>query len=456
MAINDTNDRVDPQAKRVKLPGVDHPVRCPDPVVIGGKQYKSTSYKTVIPSRAHILPDARNGAIEPMIVVNVEPCDSSMPDLNADTIEIAFQYFNRSNRPIRVTDRHNLSFTLPSARMWNPNGVEHFVVRKLYRFSSSEVALSYLYNHSTDQRHLSIEDGERMQILAQIDEDNRKGNFRNPNGYKELKVDRIIPITMLYEYGSLYVSDVDLLFRFEGTEIGTPHPTSQDAVLRGEVLDILDGRRLTGAVYEIVDNKNAYSSRYVCLGKDTLQIPINRDPGRAAGIYYTTFDSINVHDLRVTMNCVELEKAEGLGIYPTAEEAKTKGHINDSFKLELAEAERKAKRWEAELHVAKTERQAAIDELAHERAMEKLSQEREASTVEHVQLLREIAAKINKTDFSDRLDVIAQERKDYFDQRSVVRKDTSEVLKWIPTALNGLLALFVLGVAIGAGNKGKK
>jgi len=315
------------------------------------------------------------------------------------------------------------------------------IIRKLHRFHNAEIARSVLYNYQVDQRLLSVSDDEREQIIRRISNEDSAGNLRNQNAYLEIIIDRIIPIKPFNEYASIYVSDLDLLFRLEGVDIGTPHPTSQDAVLQGEILDHIGDRRISGAFYEIVDNDSHYSSRYICLGKQLVQIPIHRDPGKEPGIYHTKIDNINVDHLQIVMSHSPLKDSESLGIYSTKEEAETKGHVNESHKLELARLERERTKLEATIRQTQLERDEALDRLQHDRNVEKTTLEHARDRLAHEATIEELVMKVLSRHEQDRLDRLKDQRKDHYEERSVARKDSSEIFKWIPTLATAMITI---------------
>lgn len=442
-----TEPPIDLAARRRKLPGIDNPVLQHDVQFPNGKAYQSTTFVTELGRKPHVLSSClgADSGVQTMITVNVEPIQGTLPGMAENCYyECVTKYENYTNSPIKVTDRHNISFTLPKLRFLNPHQIERLVVRKIHRINSAEVAMSILYNHGVCKRYLTVPDEERHTVISSLLEAQAQGEFKRSNFGIDITIDRIIPIKLLQHYASIYVHDVDMLFQFDDIDIGTPHPTSQDALLQGQILEQVGDQLLTGAFYEIIDNDNKFMSRYVCLGKDIVQIPINRVPGKEPGIYQTTIDNVNSNQLRITMNHHPLDKAEELGIFPTKEEAETNGHVNEAHKLRMKQLEMTAQEQQRNYDLLKLERDNAVAELAHDRRLKDHQVTVEQSTLTQATTrlesetgLIDHVLRLERKLEEDRIDRNKLQRNEYYEERSAHRKDTSEFVKWIPALLSG-------------------
>lgn len=378
MAITDNDILTSSKNQRKKMADVDNPIINFDQSTPNGRQYQSATFTSILPDIPCYNKTDRNMAMygnDLMISVQVEPVEGEIPGLdNIPPYERQVHYFNRTNKHILVTDKHNITMTLPKSRINIPYQREHFIIRVIHNFNQSEIALSILRNHQAERSYLTVEDVERDLIISSITNAYNQGYFNNNSRSHRVTVDRIIPIALLQQYASIYVSDLDLLFRFEGTDIETPHPTSQDAVLYGETLDILKHKRISGMFYEIIDNESEYSTRYICLGTKVVQIPVNKNKGKESGIYMTHFENVLTDKLQITLERHPLDKSEDIGVYQTREEAETKGNLQKAFEIELAQQKREYERekienerLKIELHRVKEQRQEEIEKLTHER-----------------------------------------------------------------------------------------
>lgn len=479
---------------RVKMVGVDHPVLQSSSPGNGGRGHSSTTFQTKTATHPHILDESRMhcSGVPTMITLNIEPSEAPLPDMSTVPIyETSIQYFNRTNRSFKITDRHNVTITLSRPKLWNTTASDCLVVRKIHRFNHSDTALSVLYNYQNERGNLSINDGELTQIVDRIEDHNKTVGFRNPNSVFEITIDRIVPINMLRDYASLYMHDLDLLISEESTQLDTPHPTSQDALFRGSILAMTGARKMSGVLFDVIDNENAYNPRYISVGHQVLQVPTNRDPEWPSGIYYVRIENSSPQNLRANVERCSLDEGEKLGIFPTREAAQLGGNTDKAFEIRLQDAKRQHRETEIELERVKDElsrrsmdRTETVSAANHERDMRKLrleierlesekerlateshslrmKHELEVSTLEekHRSSVRELNNKCLKAEHELEIerhknelrrqsmneeashDRRKQAREDYYDERSHARKDTSELLKWAPTIVTGIVGV---------------
>ena len=118
-----------------------------------------------------------------------------------------------------------------------------------------------------------------------------------------------------------------------------------------------------------------------------------------------------------------MEEAEKImPIFKTIEDAKCLGDLSMAQKARVAELEREAINAKHDAAIAKNE----MEKVQHERKLE----------AENIEAER---ARFNAT-----LDSLRETNKFQFEQRSYERKDASELLKFIPTAIIGILSLIAI------------
>lgn len=489
-----TDNRNAASAQRTKVPGVDHAVLQHNTISANGQDFRSSTYTTKMPSAPSILETARHhqSGLQTMVALNVEPTDSPLSAVdNIPLYDVSVQYFNKTNRSYKVIDRHNVGITLPKTSQWNETRTEHLLIRKIHRFNQANVALSVLQNHQGDSNVLSIEDNERQQIIDRISDHHRIGGFRGAFSVIEITVDRLLPVSMLKNYASLYISDLDLLITEEGASLGTPHPSSQDAQLHGAVLSLAHQRRMSGYLFDIVDNENTYNPRYIQIGNEIVKVPSARDPNYSTGIYCTRIDSTDPYSIRVQMEEHPLDKGEELGFFRTKEEAESHGNTDKvaetrlhDTKIRLREQEMENEMLKARIQERELERGERVKTVQHDRDLEKarleierLSQERNNLFYQQEQIqlkheleinqlnekhrasLRELGSKCLKAEHELELEKQKNElrqesmqaeerhkrrsmhRDDYYEERSHARKDTSELVKWAPAIVTGVVGV---------------
>jgi predicted nucleic acid-binding protein len=132
-------------------------------------------------------------------------------------------------------------------------------------------------------------------------------------------------------------------------------------------------------------------------------------------------------------------------MYRTQEEATSGGDANVISQTVRAKADKESREARIELERIKT--QAAIDdtqrtkelaELKHQQQKQELTYKTQISELEH----RLEATKRINTEVKEDVDIRKNQRSDYYDERSYQRKDSSELIKYIPAILLGVGGLF--------------
>jgi len=471
---------------------------CPPPVVKydnpsypTGRPYESIVTDSKIPVRPKIVKTDQNCLVYDdsiMISVEVKPTEGSLPDLEMNaSYSLQTQYFNRTENNFMVTDRQNLTVTIPKSKILHHRTRQAFVVRRHHTFSNREAVESALENHRVERGNLIEENTELLQVLEQLEKELNRGNIHHNSVGISVFVDRLIPVELLTRYASIYISDLDILVRLDGQMIYTPHPTSKDAMLRGEFLEQTEGRPVSGGLYEIVDNESSFAQRFISVGTDIIELPILRDRSRKSGVYAFKAEFSQMGKREFNLQYYPLEDMNKLGIYPTREEALGNGNAARVFEREMIAAKMELDRFKVESERAQRERDLEIANMRHERAllenklqMEKSSRDQELgksefeSEMERLRVkddlerrrwaqeqekhLQEIQANIQRMmteQMKDRLDREKMERADHYDRKSQARKNTSELLKQIPAIIAGVASIVALVLATKSNTTGK-
>lgn len=389
--------------------------------------------------------------------VSVDPTDVPFkdPGTSNEYFEISQQFYNNTNRVIRVTNRQNITISLDKCKYFNAHHVENFVIRRIYKFYSIESIRSVINNSLNDSQLSCSENVEKDILITKLKQAIKDSTYHTPVKYIEVVIDRLLPIELFKEYLSIYVHDIDVLFRQGEGDKGISHPFSIDAIANGLVAKAIDNYKVSGVLYGIIDNEGVYPNRYVCIGNEVVPVPICRDSTRLNGIYITKIDNVSFDGIKVSMTRHPLEKATDLGLFRTQEEAETNGKLNESMKKDIAMLEQATAKLKAES--GREQAQRAMDEMAAKHAidLEKLKLEAEvrrlAQEAAQAELLNKIKQmerqeKINKE--NEERDKRQEERREYYENRSHQRKDTSEALKWIPIILAAATAIINTAIAL--------
>lgn len=403
-----------------------------------------------------------------LVVQSPKPVLKLSIDANLHKSDFTYQIccINTSGQDVTVVFRDNLPVTYSRSPVTEV-GPKQFIIRKTYTFTNyvriSEVATN-LHTILSVKDNISSED---IQLVYKVlMEQLRINKFTT---VANVHIDREINLGLLSEQGFAYVSDLDLML-FDGRfSVDMVHPNSiksKSQELFNDVTASSDGLSMT---IEMVDNENVVSTRYMYLANKVVEIPSIKDPERPSGVYKTDNNYGKVN----TTFCTLDEMGERLGIQPTIEDAITAGdpeilHKSRLKELERAtniskieqqqeatESKRRMLQLQEETETRMTDLKRSYDELASrlKRDSEELKVQNEEQTIrlkrEHeeqmLQLKRE--SERQKLQYEEELRAIEHKRhqaKDYWEERSYDRKDSSEGLKTIGILAAGALSIFAL------------
>jgi hypothetical protein len=240
-----------------------------------------------------------------------------------------------------------------------------------------------------------------------------------------ITLDYPLSINTLREYGgSVYYQELDVVVSLEAFENVPPHPASDE----GKNIQLTNIEQQEDAFLysvDIVDNLAVLSERYLNINGKVYKVTPKIDLNRQDGIYITSnrpaVNARTENDREVSY--YPLSKVEELGLYRTLDEANACGDIVTARKQELADMEHQ---------VAVMKKQ--LQQMEHQHKLELANKEQELARLEGE--LKSASMKLQQT-------------KDYYDARSYERKDQSEALKFLPTLLVGVGALFAFIKSLG-------
>lgn len=247
---------------------------------------------------------------------------------------------------------------------------------------------------------------------------------RKPTDVREMASLFRITSESLYEYGGGYNRLLDLVIDTGDNRYGSIHPYSSDA------LDFAVGstreERLQDGVFGLkmflVDNYDTFGDKYINFGGLVHQIKAVHNLSYDDGLYISSTNELKLNGSVAapkpkfySLKDLNEDKSPVM-LFNSYKEAKAYGDL-DSIK------ERKRK------------------ELEHENTIQKLESERLSleEKRKHEAIIRDIEAREAYRSY-DR-EGQSQARKDYYDSRSAMRKDSSELWKIIPVAIGGAIVL---------------
>lgn len=338
-------------------------------------------------------------------------------------IEQRLTYVNNLPVPVTIEWRSGFKFTLPVEPCMESATL---IVRV-------EIFISRMAKKDAEKLLSTIEDTASKELQ------NMRKSFsvqikENTYGGAKIVLDYHITLEELQlRGGTVYYHELDCLVSLFSMDEVPPHPFSQKGmhqqVVTGSPVDH-DGLGFGYAV-EIVDNTAKYGERYLNIHNKIYKVTPKKDYSLRDGVYITSnyavegelgVSGVNVryHPFSDTENL--------LGLYSTYEDAIALGDPASMRKQEITTLEHELSKNRAVLQQARQEFDAQT--LTRDQELLRLQ-----SVAEQEKLGREKA--------EHAMDLERQRSKDYFEERSYVRKDSSESIKFLPSVIMGIGAVFL-------------
>lgn len=347
-------------------------------------------------------------------------------------------YFNLSDIPVDIVHRDGMIVRVKNT----PNRSKSLVIRVKYEIPDN-CTIDPLENMAN-----RLPDGWRV-VIDQID--------AIPDYSKKLNVIKyniVIPVDDIKQsYGSaIYAADLDVVISTLGDAHAVPeHPYSSSAIRNRLITtDInLNDVDKTGMYLMLVDNKRVLNDHYLNLNGDILTVRPVVNNTLQDGVYICGTSPLNktgVYSEPTTKHISYTEALEKLRLYNNYDDAVSGGDyfkdLEKQLKMEqvrVANEELRLKNEGVKLKTEYEDKKRAVElSLAeHKRQieLEAMSRQSELSTVEHHYKSKSMVDK------------------DYYENRSYRRKDSSEFIKMLPVLITGGLAIGT--IAWNLGNRSK-
>lgn len=243
--------------------------------------------------------------------------------------------------------------------------------------------------------------------------------------------------------GTVYLHNHDIVVSVNPEE-NLIHPHSRQAMLDGfmETLPNIPAQSVSGYLVRIIDNHRRFGTKFINLNGRVLRVPAEMVPNFDDGVYVIMVGLSN-GDFGSTPAIVDVlsfeEAKEKIGLYDSVDEARALGDrakaIDEGYKAERQrllndELVYKTKLKDAEKNLKDMEMAWDKEKLLHE-------QEKRRSE-------EEIARRKQEQDrLQHELNMVSIRRKDFYEERSLERKDTSEMMKWVPALILAVVGLIV-------------
>jgi hypothetical protein len=407
-------------------------------------------------------------------------------------------YINNTDHDITIMGRTNIPITFPKRPPHlgiNIPRETSFIIRTTYILNNHNDIIRFANNLSKYKQNSNIDNGDLTIIYDALAERLKNGQMLHTF---TVTVERLILSEVLYCGYPIYISDSDLLVTVGEYNVNMIHPYSDNGILLDTYVHVVQDKKITGVIIEVIDNENEIGDRFVCLGKRMFRIPPKRDESLKSGVYVTNMQQNVTNMVEVEPIYYEFDEAsEAIGLYKTKEEAQTYGNPEYVAKLELKENEQRLLDAKNEFEVFKTAtrqqeltrleelaqlkhendlikmqlaqveltRSEEITNLKHEQEVlrtnlkqQEITRQEEYNRIKHeqdldVQRIKEKATKIEEKatkkkkkyeKLKFKLDTRKARREDYYEEVSSTRKSNNELIKYAPVILIGLINAFAL------------
>ena len=334
---------------------------------------------------------------------------------NTYAYEISKGFRNYLSYPVSIIDRNNIAVTLQPQR-------------SLGQFQN-ELHIDVTIRHCRDVRldvnhvldNVDSNSPKELQLIKESLQNNRIDiTYDRGSICFSYRVDDQLLRENDYE---LYLDQIDYVICKAGRELELIHPHSAQGLKQSQSMPV---DRLS---YELMinDPTGQFGMRFVNINGSVLPVPVNALSHMKPGVYrYTSVKD----DTQAEHFSFDIADAE-LNLYMSHALAKSYGNPQENAKMEL---ETKTLQHKANMMEKEAELQSIKNKYAEEEAARKVELER----LQHELRQTEIELKRIQALESQRL----SEMKFDLERRSANRKDSSEVVKWLPAIVGAAAALF--------------
>lgn len=378
------------------------------------------------------------------ILVGGAPTVSGVPQ-----VDLGYAFYNGLGCTVTIVTRTGVQLQIPPDVSARTRG---FVVRSSYRTEHGVIVNTHdLLN---DEGLKTSKEAAALESVLFTDKV-RVGRGLRPTAIVDYVITRA---EFDRNGGSIYLTNLDLTLSTLNVNYVPKHPYS----LVGQRQALVDGNmtlnkgQAFGYEIRIVDRDGRFGDRFVNIAGSVYQIHTSRDDELRDGVYLVSPTPANgdigfTQPRSVYFTFEEADQA--LQLYRTYNDAKTYGDPDKQRDRELKEWAHRLK--EDELR-SKDDRQRRELELDRDRRAIEADREaaklRQLDAEERIRLhdtaLREREANLARQEHEYKVRELELKRlnlelKEELDRRSTTRKDTSEMIKYIPAIIAGIGAIFM-------------
>lgn len=338
------------------------------------------------------------------------------------------KYINNLGMDVIVLDRMGIEIRVPSRFNASNNELCFRIVEQYTLIQDVNI------NFNDDERDSDVIHY-RNCILESLHHDSRAS--RNT---RKAIVETKIQQSILSDYeNAVYIKEHDIVVYVPKLGINVIHPTTVSKILQGVNLTKRNNNQFEFGI-RINDPKNKISNRYINISGIVYEIIPDRDPSMLEGVIITSTGE-NGEQCNVPMSLEEFKNK--IRSYKSFEEAETLGNLEEQAKANLSKELDSLKHQNA-TEVEKLKSISIENQREADLAKTKLTEaqaELKTQETNHKKQLELINADIDRE--KAKLEFQSLQRKAYYEERSYDRKDSSELIKFLPMIIGaGLVLLF--------------
>lgn len=347
-------------------------------------------------------------------------------------------YYNYTFNPITIIPRNNFKYVINRTTINDKNNIPEYIGKIVVRdildidyeiFPLIKEYLLNLINENIDESCSKLKDI----FLSRITDT----NIRN----LQLIIDYVIQEKDLLDKTNIYLGIKDIVVSKLPILESPDHPYSFIQLQRDGLSNLSDkfynDSNITNGLFlgiEIIDNNDVISKRYLSFGDEVLCIPTSKSIIKTDGVYLSILEP-NSNIPKIIKNDLDTG-CEKIGLHKNKEDAQICGRVELRRELEL-------------------------EQLKHDTAKIKIEHEREKQVYSESELALKIALQNNekdklkleaeiqkmKMDYEQekaKRDEEKSKRNDEYEKRSTERKESLEIVKFIPSLIAAGLAIIVI------------
>ena len=372
-------------------------------------------------------------------LLKINPSIASFPSEAIDTlnyerqrhdVRIEIDYVNNLGVDVVVLDRRGIEFHIPSRFKPSSKQLEF----KIYEMFHLQEGVSLRFNeHERDSDIVKLQ----QNFLDSLNYDSKAQRMTR----KSLVTMSVKLNDLRDRNNSVYVKEYDIVIYIAKPGYTVLHPATVSQIINGFNLNKTKVNDFEFNI-RINDPNNKMGNRWINISGLIYQIIPSRDSTQLEGVVITTSSSdLNGEFVHVPMSIEDFK--EKVKTYQSYEEAETFGNLESMTKVQADKELEKLKHdnliAEQKLKGEVAQHKAEAEKVKHD--LEITQSDLKAQEAKHKAELELLNIQINREKHN--MEFQSLQRKNYYEERSYDRKDSSELIKFLPMIIGaGLVLLF--------------